>query len=130
MKQPKKVDAYLRAALRAAAYQILFLSRVPPHAAVSDAVALVKRERGPRLAGVANAVLRKIERPAAPSPPDRVEVPPWVGEAIARGLGQARGGGLPGGAPAPASPRPARGALERGRPRRRDPRGAAGGRGG
>lgn len=90
LKQPKKVDAYLRAALRAAAYQILFLSRVPPHAAVSDAVALVKRERGPRLAGVANAVLRKIERPAAPSPPERVEVPPWIGEAIARGLGEAR----------------------------------------
>lgn len=90
LKQPKKVDAYLRAALRAAAYQILFLSRVPPHAAVSDAVALVKRERGPRLAGVANAVLRKLERPAAPSPPERVEVPAWIGEAILRGLGAER----------------------------------------
>lgn len=90
LKQPKKVDAYLRAALRAAAYQLLFLSRVPPHAVVSDAVSLVKRERGPRLAGVANAVLRKLERPAEPAPPDRMEVPRWIDESIRRALGPER----------------------------------------
>lgn len=88
--RPRKVDAYLRAALRAGAYQILHLSRVPPHAAVSDAVSLVKRERGPRLAGVANAVLRKLERPASPAPPARMVVPAWIEEAIRRGVGDAR----------------------------------------
>lgn len=89
--KPKKVDPYLRAALRAGAYQILHL-RVPPHAAVSDAVSLVKRERGPRLAGVANAVLRKIAaaRPEHPAPPERMEVPPWVAASNERALGGER----------------------------------------
>lgn len=92
--KPSKVDAYLRAALRAGAYQLLHLSRVPPHAAVSDAVALVKRERGPRLAGVANAVLRKVAatRPEHPSPPDRIEVPRWIAGAFERALGPERAG--------------------------------------
>lgn len=90
--KPSKTDAYLRAALRAAAYQILHLSRVPSHAAVSDAVALVKNERGPRLAGVANAVLRKVAsaRPEQPAPPDRIEVPSWVSRAFERALGDER----------------------------------------
>lgn len=90
--KPSKVDPYLRAALRAAAYQILHLSRVPPHAAVSDAVALVKRERGPRLAGVANAVLRKLaaQRPSEPAPPDRMQVPAWIVASLTRALGEER----------------------------------------
>lgn len=90
--KPSKVDPYLRAALRAGAYQLLHLSRVPPHAVVSDAVALVKRERGPRLAGVANAVLRKVAstRPENPSPPDRLVVPGWVSAAFERALGPER----------------------------------------
>ncbi len=61
----KKLDPYTRATMRVAAYQILALARVPPHAAVGAAVEAVKRSRSPQLAGFANAVLRKIadERP-------------------------------------------------------------------
>ena len=90
--KPKKVDPYLRAALRAGAYQLIHLSRVPPHAVVSDAVDLVKRERGPRLSGVANAVLRKVaaSRPEQPSPPDRIAAPAWVERAFERSLGEER----------------------------------------
>jgi 16S rRNA (cytosine967-C5)-methyltransferase len=61
-----KLDPYTRAVLRVGAYQVLCLSRVPVHAAVGAAVEAVKRSRSPRLAGFANAVLRKVagERPA------------------------------------------------------------------
>lgn len=46
--------------LRAGVYQIVFLGRVPARAAVSEAVRQVKESRSPRLAGLANALLRKI----------------------------------------------------------------------
>jgi 16S rRNA (cytosine967-C5)-methyltransferase len=48
--------------LLVAAYQILLLERVPAFAAVDAAVNGVKRERGPRVAGFANAVLRKLAK--------------------------------------------------------------------
>jgi 16S rRNA (cytosine967-C5)-methyltransferase len=92
LSRPSKVDPFLRAALRVGAYQLLHLSRAPSHAVVSDAVAIVKRERGPRLSGVANAVLRKVaaSRPETPAAPERVEVPPWVAQALERSLGRER----------------------------------------
>ena len=92
LSKPGKLDPYLRAALRVGAYQLLHLSRVPPHAVVSEAVELVKRERGPRLSGVVNAVLRKIARtrPEQPSPPERIAAPAWVERAFERSLGAER----------------------------------------
>jgi 16S rRNA (cytosine967-C5)-methyltransferase len=68
---PRGIDALdlrVRDALRLAAYQLLFL-RVPPHAAVDDAVGAIKRLRGPRLAGFANALLRRLAREGEPPPP-------------------------------------------------------------
>lgn len=66
-----KLDPLTRAALRVAAYQILALERIPARAAVDAAVETVKRSRTPKLAGFANAVLRKLAdtRPT-PLPPD------------------------------------------------------------
>jgi 16S rRNA (cytosine967-C5)-methyltransferase len=49
-------------AMRVALYQIMFLSRVPHHAAVNDAVEFVKRLKGTRPADMVNAVLRSIIR--------------------------------------------------------------------
>lgn len=46
-------------ALRLAAFQMLFLDRVPAHAAVDDSVALLAG-KGKRTQGFANAVLRKV----------------------------------------------------------------------
>ena len=46
-------------ALRLAAFQMLFLDRVPAHAAVDDAVALLAF-KGKRVQGFANAVLRQV----------------------------------------------------------------------
>lgn len=92
LSKPGKLDPYVRAALRVGAYQLLHLSRVPPHAVVSEAVELVKRERGPRLSGVVNAVLRKIARtrPEQPAPPERIAAPAWVERAFERSLGAER----------------------------------------
>ena len=46
--------------LRVGAYQLRFLDRVPPHAAVTTTVALARELVNERAAGFANAVLRKV----------------------------------------------------------------------
>ena len=48
--------------LRMALYQMLFLDRIPAHAAVDEAVKLAKQYANPGAAGLVNAVLRKILR--------------------------------------------------------------------
>jgi 16S rRNA (cytosine967-C5)-methyltransferase len=55
--------SWLRSALRVGAYQLLFLDRIPPHAAISQTVAAVKRRSRP-LTGLVNAVLRRIAEEA------------------------------------------------------------------
>ena len=55
-----KLDLEVLIALRLAAYQLLFLSRVPAHAAVDESVELVKRARKRSAVPMANAVLRKL----------------------------------------------------------------------
>jgi 16S rRNA (cytosine967-C5)-methyltransferase len=85
------LDARVRAHLTLAAYQ-LFFTRVPAFAAVSEAVAAIKKERGPRMAGFANAVLRKLTKRAAGL--DGVErddaviasTPAWLRSALERAL--------------------------------------------
>jgi len=60
-----KLDFEVLVALRLAAYQLLFLGRVPAHAAVDESVELVKRARKRSAVPMANAVLRKIAPMAA-----------------------------------------------------------------
>jgi len=51
----------VRRVLQMGAYQILFLDRVPDHAAVNEAVEIVKRDRNTvQAAGFVNAVLRNV----------------------------------------------------------------------
>lgn len=54
------IDPELRPVLAIAALQLLFLDRVPAHAAVSEAVAEAKRRRGAGAGGFVNAVLRRV----------------------------------------------------------------------
>jgi 16S rRNA (cytosine967-C5)-methyltransferase len=54
------IDPELRAVLSVGVLQLLFLDRVPAHAAVDEAVAEAKRRRGPGAGGFVNAVLRRI----------------------------------------------------------------------
>lgn len=96
----RKLAPGIRVALRVAAYQILFLDRVPAHAAVDDAVAAVRRVGGKRMAGFANGLLRRLVREGEPGLPDPaadlrryVEVahslPGWIVERIERGVAAA-----------------------------------------
>ena len=64
----------VRAAMLTAAYSLLVLDRIPAFAAVSQAVAAIKRGQGPRVAGFANAVLRKLARQAEQSEESREEL--------------------------------------------------------
>lgn len=69
------VDLRIRIALRVAAYQILFLDRIPAYAAVSEAVEACKALRGPRMGGLANALLRRLVDRREPPLPDAAADP-------------------------------------------------------
>lgn len=86
------LDGLTRAALRTGAYQLLHLGRVPPHAAVDGAVRTVRAARGPKLAGLTNAVLRKVAgaRPERPAPPRTLEMPDWLVASVRDAVGEAR----------------------------------------
>lgn len=59
----EKLEPAVRGALRLGLYQLLFLDRVPVHAAVNESVALTKaKSRNPRAAGLVNAVLRAVDK--------------------------------------------------------------------
>ncbi len=49
-------------AMRMGAYQLLFLDRIPSHAAVNDSVELAKEADGQAMASLTNAVLRRLLR--------------------------------------------------------------------
>ena len=88
-RRPVKVDDWSRAALLGAAFQLTHLERVPSHAVVNDAVELLRGKRGKRLAGFANAILRKLaaERPPTPMPPASLVIPRWLDEALVASIG-------------------------------------------
>ena len=77
LRQPMKEEASAaRMALLSGAYQLAFLDRVPPHAAVDETVRLVAAQpKGWNFRGLANAVMRRISelppeqrRPPEPAP--------------------------------------------------------------
>jgi 16S rRNA (cytosine967-C5)-methyltransferase len=78
-KQPK-LDSEVRIALRMGIYQLRYLERIPPHAAVTESVELVKRARKASAAGFVNAVLRKVNRDLVEWPDRATElsVPEWM----------------------------------------------------
>ena len=57
---PQKLEPKVLDLLRISAYQILLMDKVPPSAAVNEAVALCKRSGCARASGLVNAVLRRI----------------------------------------------------------------------
>ncbi len=76
----RKLDPEVRISLRMGIYQLRYLHRVPPHAAVDESVELVKRAGKQSAAGLVNAVLRKIDR-APVAWPDRateLSLPEWL----------------------------------------------------
>ena len=67
-------------ALRMGIYQLRYLDRIPPHAAVSEGVELVKRAHQASGAGLVNAILRKTDRTPVPWPDRATELsmPAWL----------------------------------------------------
>lgn len=83
-------DERLLSHLLVAAYQILLLERVPAFAAVDAAVGEVKRARGPKVAGFANAVLRKLTRTGerlTQAAALRESMPGWLLQALESSIG-------------------------------------------
>jgi 16S rRNA (cytosine967-C5)-methyltransferase len=53
--------------LRIGAFQLLYMDRIPPHAALNESVEICRAAGQPHAAGMVNAVLRKIARTRTPS---------------------------------------------------------------
>lgn len=90
----EKMEPAVRNALRLGAYQVLFLDRVPDHAAVSEAVDLARKgSKNPRSAGLVNGVLRSLvrQKDSLEPPVDpavRYSHPQWLADLFTRRLGR------------------------------------------
>ncbi|RUL55854.1 16S rRNA (cytosine(967)-C(5))-methyltransferase RsmB [Lysinibacillus antri] len=62
-----KIDLWVRWLLRLSVYQIVYLNRVPDHAAVNEAVEIAKRRGHKGIASTVNGILRSILRQGIPS---------------------------------------------------------------
>lgn len=93
-----KLDLKVLCVLRVAAYQLLFLDKIPASAAVNEAVNLTKKHcRNPRAAGMVNGILRAMLRQetlAEPVGKDEIETlslkyshPRWLVEEFVSRLG-------------------------------------------
>ncbi len=71
----QRMERVVLAALRVGAYQLLFLDSVPPWAAVSEMVEVVKGMGKEQAAGFVNAVLRAVAEGGEGEFPDREEDP-------------------------------------------------------
>jgi 16S rRNA (cytosine967-C5)-methyltransferase len=89
----RRLDEPVLIALRVGAYQLVFLDRIPEHAAVDETVRVVKRGDFGRAAGLVNAVMRQVaeraddatwwrddERQSRPAQylADRWSLPTWM----------------------------------------------------
>jgi len=91
LKDPRLMDA-----LRMGAYQVLFLGGIPDHAAVDTTVGLVRRIKGPRVAGFVNAALRALVegreaiREASRTWPaeERLSIPEWILDSLRAAVGE------------------------------------------
>jgi 16S rRNA (cytosine967-C5)-methyltransferase len=89
----RKLDAPVRAALRLGAYELGFM-QTPRHAAVNEAVELVRRARLERAVAFTNAVLRRVADGIGPlleSLPEgalKLSYPDWVEEVWTRDFGR------------------------------------------
>ncbi len=86
---PRQPEPEVRIALRMGIYQLRYLDRIPPHAAVGESVELVKRAHKASGAGLVNAILRKTDRTPVPWPDRATELsmPAWLLERWDRQFG-------------------------------------------
>lgn len=76
----RALDLEVRLALRTGVYQLRYLDRIPPHAAVGESVELTRRAGKKGAAGLVNAVLRKVNREPVKWPDRATELscPEWL----------------------------------------------------
>ena len=97
--RPDHLEPVVLNILRLGAYQILFLDKIPHHAAVNEAVEMVKRHGRPKAAGMVNAVLRKfvanwLDMPSLPEESRaaylsvRYSHPRWLVQRLLQELGE------------------------------------------
>jgi 16S rRNA (cytosine967-C5)-methyltransferase len=101
-----KLDPKVRAILATATYQILVLTRIPPFAAVNEAVTLARGAGGAKVAGFVNAVLRKVAKEPRPDAAELARAAlasadPSLAKAIVRSIGEEGALALLGGDVAP-----------------------------
>jgi 16S rRNA (cytosine967-C5)-methyltransferase len=115
-------DVLGQAHLWVAAYQLCMLERVPAFAAIDQVVGTLKRLRGERFAGFANAVLRRFSELPRPERASavRASTPSWLYEALVHSVGEREAGALlgvePGSSTADGEVLPHRGLCVRLRP--------------
>ncbi len=114
-----KGDELLRSHLLVAAYQLLVLDRVPAFAAINEAVNKVRHHRGPKVAGFANAVLRRLAASGARLPLAaalEASIEPWLFTALCDAVGREAALGLLGIPGAPVAGAEAAGVQSAGAP--------------
>lgn len=86
---PEKLDRWTHMALSVAVFELLALKK-PPFAVLDETVEIVKQKRGPKLANLVNAVLRKLskELEGQAISESLLCVPPWVQEAFVLAFGR------------------------------------------
>lgn len=67
LKNVKKIESWVIQLLRLTVYQMVYLDKIPDHAALNEAVELAKRRGHKGIAGLVNGVLRNIQRSGVPS---------------------------------------------------------------
>ena len=92
-----KIDHWVRWLLRLSLYQMHYLTRIPPHAAVNEAVEIAKRRGHQGIASTVNGILRSILRQGVPSldaiqdPIERLSIetshPQWLVERFVNNYG-------------------------------------------
>ena len=96
----KKVMPQVLDAMRLAAYQLVFLQRIPASAAINETIKMVKKHANPRAASFANGVLRSLSRntEALPDPAFDSEIetlsvryshPQWLVARLCKQIGAA-----------------------------------------
>lgn len=69
----RKLEPWVHQLLRMSAYQLLYLDRIPAHAAVNEAVTIAKRRGHQGISGMVNGILRSIDRNRAELTADAIQ---------------------------------------------------------
>ncbi|WP_080846495.1 16S rRNA (cytosine(967)-C(5))-methyltransferase RsmB [Cytobacillus gottheilii] len=97
IKNSKKLEGWVIQLLRLTVYQLVYLDKIPDHAALNEAVELAKKRGHKGIAGLVNGVLRNFQRSGVPSldaikdPIERISIetshPIWLVKRWAEQLG-------------------------------------------